>query len=98
MKHVKPTNSSKHFLENVKTTYDLKNLYDLLLGKHYDQVKIKLESVMENVVLSNDTTGKSTTAILTEVSNQILALDLESLEGSVLTKDVVKPKILVKKI
>ena len=53
---------------------------------------------MENVVLSNDTTGKSTTAILTEVSNQILALDLESLEGIVLTKDVVKPKILVKKI
>ena len=67
MKLQKPPNESLHLVNNVKFTYDLKKGYDLLLAKNYDQLKIKLEQVMENLVLSNDTTGKSTNAILTEV-------------------------------
>ena len=59
--------------------YNLKKSYDLLLDKNYDQAKLKLESFMENIVLSNDTTGKSSNFILTEVSNKILTFDLEKL-------------------
>ena len=79
MKYQKPENDSLHLVNNVKITYDVKKSYDLLLNKNYDQVKIKLEQVMENLVLSNDTTGKSTNIILTEIFNQIQAFDVEQL-------------------
>ena len=53
---------------------------------------------MENLVLSNDTTGKSTHTILTEITNQILAFDVEQLKSIFETKEVEKPKNLIKKI
>ena len=80
MKHQKPSNDSLlHLVFNVKTTYNLKKTHDLLVGKHYDQAKIKLESVMENLVMSNDTTGKSIFSILTEVANKIISFDFKQL-------------------
>ena len=55
-------------MNTVKCTYNLKKTHDLLVAKHYDQAKTKLESVMEDVILSNYTTGKSTNlAIFSEV-------------------------------
>ena len=79
MKHQKPENDSLHLVNNVKITYDVKKAYDLLINKNYDQVKINLEQVMENLVLSNDTTGKSSNIILTEVFNQIQAFGIDQL-------------------
>ena len=62
-----PSNDALHLVNNVKTIYNVKKCYDLLLDENYDQAKIKLEQVMEDLVLSNDPTEKSTNVILTEV-------------------------------
>ena len=71
----KPSNDALYLVNNVKTTYNVKKCYDLLLDENYDQAKIKLEQVMEDLVLSNDPTGKSTNAILLEIQIQIMTLN-----------------------